>query len=293
MLTTTALDRAAAFVTKNARLLDRRRFALATGRGDAAGLLAALAGYGNPDGGFGWGLEPDLRSPESQPAGALHAFEVFEEAGPDGSGTTARLCDWLASVTLPDGGLPFALPLTEPAGSSPWWVGADPVESSLHLTAAITAAAQEAAKNDPAIRDHAWLAQATDYCRQRITALAEPGPAMEFRYVLWFLDAVHDVLPGAPAELQRLGKFVPENGILAVEGGTEDEAMRPLDFSPRAGRPLRDIMPPRAIAAELDRLAGLQQDDGGWVVDFASQTEAGALEWRGYATVSAVKILSS
>jgi hypothetical protein len=293
MLTTTVLDRSAAFMAKNARLLDRRRFDVVTGRGDTAGLLAALAGYGNPDGGFGWGIEPDLRSTESQPAGALHAFEVFEEAGPDGSGATARLCEWLASVTLPDGGLPFALPITQPAGSSPWWAGADPTRSSLHLTAAITAAAHEAAKNDPAIRDHAWLARATDYCRQQITALAEPGPAMEFRYVLWFLDAVHDLLPWAPAELQRLSKFIPENGILAVEGGSEDEAMRPLDFSPRADRPLREIMPPEAITAELERLAGLQRDDGGWVVDFTSQSEAGALEWRGYATVSAVKILNS
>ena len=37
---------------------------------------------GDPDGGYGWGLEGDLRSPESQPAAALHAFEVFEEVAP-------------------------------------------------------------------------------------------------------------------------------------------------------------------------------------------------------------------
>jgi hypothetical protein len=33
----------------------------------------------NPDGGYGWGLEPDLRSVTSQPVGAMHAMEVFAE----------------------------------------------------------------------------------------------------------------------------------------------------------------------------------------------------------------------
>jgi hypothetical protein len=287
------LNKTTAFMAKHARLIDRRRFDVITGHGDTGGLLSALAGYGNPDGGFGWGLEPDLRSPESQPAGALHAFEVFEEAGPDTGGATTRLCDWLASITLPDGGLPFALPLIEPAGSSPWWVQADSTRSSLHLTAAIAAAAHEVAKSDPAVREHEWLARVTDYCRQQITALAEPGHAMEFRYVLWFLDAAHDGWPGADDELRRLGEFIPENGTLAVEGGTEGEAMRPLDLSPRSGSPLRDILSPETIKADLERLAGLRQDDGGWVVDFTSQSAAGALEWRGYATVSAVKILTS
>ena len=45
------------------------------------------------------------------------------------------------------------------------------------------------------------------------------------------------------------------------------------------------------IEADLERLAGLQQDDGGWIVDFRSMSSAGSLEWRGYATVRAIDIL--
>jgi hypothetical protein len=82
-----------------------------------------------------------------------------------------------------------------------------------------------------------------------------------------------------------------ESGTLAVEGGIEGEALHPLDFSPLPGRPLRGLLPPETITTDLARLAALQQDDGGWIVDFTSQTVAGALEWRGYATASAVKIL--
>ncbi len=105
------------FMATHARVLDRRRFELLDGGGDPAGALAALDGYGNPDGGYGWGLEGDLRSPESQPAAALHAFEVFADIAPATTPRAVALCDWLNAVTLPDGGLPMALPMGVTAGS--------------------------------------------------------------------------------------------------------------------------------------------------------------------------------
>jgi hypothetical protein len=86
----------------------------------------------------GWGLEPDLRSPESQPAAAHHAFEVFAEVAPVRTAQAALLCDWLDSVTRDNGGLPFALPLTTTAGSGPWWTGADAGESSLQTSCRAT-----------------------------------------------------------------------------------------------------------------------------------------------------------
>jgi len=63
------------FLTSHARLLDRRRQAAvqeseASARERAgAAVIGALEAYRNDDGGYGWGLEPDLRSPESQVAG--------------------------------------------------------------------------------------------------------------------------------------------------------------------------------------------------------------------------------
>jgi hypothetical protein len=284
------LARASTFMTTHARLIDRRRFELVTGQG-RAGVLPAVAAYRNDDGGYGWGLEPDLRSAESQPVGALHAFEAFAEVGLDTGGLGAALCDWLASVTLPDGGLPFALPIGDPAGSGPWWLQSDPSQSSLHITSAVAGIAHRVARHDPAVRDHEWLARATDYCRRGIAELGAEAHSYELGYVLQFLDATHDVLPAAPAELQRLVKLIPDDAALPVEGGVEGEALHLLDFSSEPGGPLRALLPPDAVGADLARLAAKQQDDGGWVVDFPSRTAAGALEWRGYATVNAVKIL--
>jgi hypothetical protein len=54
---------------------------------------------------------------------------------------------------------------------------------------------------------------------------------------------------------------------------------------------VRQLFSQEVIAAELQRLADEQQDDGGWVVDFESYSPAATLEWRGYTTVRAVSIL--
>src|SRR5436309_3174930 len=112
------------FLAAHARLLDRQRFRHLIGDGDPNATLAALEAYRNTDGGFGAGLEPDLRSAESQPGPALHAFEVFTDIAPATSPRAVELCDWLSSVTLPDGGLPFALPVTRPAATAQFWTDA-------------------------------------------------------------------------------------------------------------------------------------------------------------------------
>ncbi len=288
-----AIDITAArsFMTAHARLLDRHRFDLIRGVGSTDAALHALGGYRNSDGGYGWGLEPDLRSPESQTSSALHAFEVFADVAPHTSPDAVALCDWLQSVTLDDGGLPFALPVTDPTGSAPHWVNAEPYPSSLQITAIAAAKAHQVAAHDPAVAAHPWLAKATTYCLQTVADWEGTIHAIELSFAIQLLDAVHDQHPEASVLLDKLGRHIPESGIAPVTGGSEGEAIRPLDFSPLPDRPARRILTAAAIEADLERLAGGQQSDGGWRVDFAAYSPAAELDWRGYVTVSAVSTL--
>ena len=285
------IAKASEFMRGNARLLDRRRFELLFANGSAEAALAALAGYANPDGGFGYGLEPDLRSVSSQPGGALHALEVLEDIAPETSPIGVRLCDWLDSVSFDDGSLPFAFALDDGAGSAPFWVNADPSEPSLFITTAVAGAAQRVADGDPAVAAHSWLESVTEYCLGAIAALRDPPFAIAFRYILQFLDAIHDKRAEAPGELTRLGAMLPESGSLPVVGGSEGEKLAPLDISPLPGRPLRDLLPPERVTEDLDDLAAGQRADGGWAVDFASYSAQASLEWRGYRTVWALSVL--
>jgi hypothetical protein len=216
---------------------------------------------------------------------------VFEDIIPATSPQSVELCDWLASVSLPDGGLPFALPVGDSAGCAPFWAQADPTVSSLQITAVVTAVAHRVAANDPAIARHQWLTRAAQFCLEAIQAMGDEPHALELTFAVLFLDAVHESYPEAADLLDRLREHIPPNGLVHVGGGLEDEFMRLLDFAPSPDRPARGLFAPEVISAELERLLDQQQDDGGWPVDFASYSPAAALEWRGHMTVRAVSIL--
>lgn len=284
------LDAARAFVVTHARTLDRRRFDLLVDGGDPAGVLAALDAYRNPDGGYGWGLEPDLRVKESQTGAAHHAFEVFAEVAPVTSPHAVGLCQWLASVASPQGGVPFALPVTNAAGVAPWWLGTDAGEPAAQITSVAAAHAHDVAKHDPAVAEHPWLAAATEYCADAMRRLEDPH-AFELLFGLMLLDAVGDKIPDASDILERLDRYLPEDGVVHVTGGTENEYLRPLDFAPAPNSAARDLLDASVIDADLRRLVEEQQPDGGWPWAARTFSPASALEWRSYQTVAAISIL--
>jgi hypothetical protein len=288
---TVNLDAAASFLATQARVLDRRRFQLLMDETDVDTVLAAVEAYRNPDGGYGWGLEPDLRAPESQPGGALHALEVFEEIAPALTPRAVELCDWLASVARPDGGLPFALAMADATACAPFWAQADPTRSALQSTAFVLAPALRIAHHDPAVAAHPFLAPAVEFCFDAVTRLVTQPHAIELSWAIQFLDAAYEKYSEAEPLLEALGGFIPDDGVLPVAGGAPDEAMRPLDFAPVPGRPARHLFSPEAVAAHLRLLVDQQQDDGGWAVDFSSYSPAAGLEWRGYVTVKNVQLL--
>jgi hypothetical protein len=261
------LNAATSFVATHGRLLDRRRLQLLLEGGDGEVVLAALEGYRNSDGGYGWGMEPDLRSNVSQPAAAMHALEVLVEVAPVTTSSRAiELCDWLQQHALADGGLPFALPVPDPSGCAPFWVQADSGTSSLQMTAQVAANAHLLGRHQPEVAAHAWLSPATEYCLAAIRRIDGEPHAYELMFALRFLDAIADHMPEAPM-------------------------LHPLSVAPHPGRPVRELFSDDVIATDLKRLAAQQQPDGGWLVDFTSYSPAATLEWRGYTTVDAVQIL--
>jgi hypothetical protein len=279
------------FVATHGRLLDRRRLGLLLEEADGAGVLAALDGYRNTDGGYGWGLESDLRSPESQPAAALHAFEAMADAAPVTTPRAGELCDWLANVSLDDGGVPFALPISQTAGCAPWWAGADASKSSLQITAVVAANAHRVAAHDATVARHEWLRRATDYCLEAIAALEADPHAYVLLFSVRLLDRVASADERAAQLLDGLRRYVPHDGRVHVDGGTENEAMRPLDFAPQPGTPARALFKSDVIEEDLDDLAEEQQADGGWPYVAATFSPASALEWRSYVTIRAVSVL--
>lgn len=277
---TTDLAAAAQFVAGHARLLERRRFALFEGDGSPEHVLAALSAYQNADGGIGH-LEPDLRTPASQPACVLYALEVLDEAGLFGTKLAREALDWLQTVTTADGGVPFVLASARGWPHAPWWVPEDDPPAALLMTAAIAACARRVCP------EHPWVEPASAFCWAHAGEASDPYTV---RYLVDFLDAAGDPAGAAPV-LDAIAARLPADGVLRVDAGTEGEALRPLDLAPRPDHLGRRLFSGDVIERELDRLEDGQRPDGGWDFTWAAWNPAAAWEWRGVVTVTALRKL--
>src|SRR5215471_9533384 len=74
------------FVRREARLVESQLFAAVFEDVDPQGVVEALRGYQNADGGFGHGLEPDKRCPDSLPIDVEVAFQAMAAAGASDAG---------------------------------------------------------------------------------------------------------------------------------------------------------------------------------------------------------------
>ena len=273
------VDRAEAFLWVNARLLERLRFAYHFRDGDPGRVIDALRPYQNADGGFGHGLEPDLRGPESQPVPVEVALFVMDEVGTFDGDLVDGCLRYLESITQPDGGVPWVLPTSSPRG--PWWTPVDGLPGSLNPTTSIAALLL---KNGI---DHPWVGQATNFCWRALENLTDPGP-YDVPAILKFLEYVPD-RPRAEATWAAMSKAVL--AMTDLDPGTDADTHGPLDFAPHPRSLARSVFPTDVIDRHLDALAAKQKPDGGWDFNFESWTPITRPEWRGWVTVEALLTL--
>ncbi len=277
------LGRAEQFIWLNGRLIDRLRFAHQFRGGTAGRVAEALGAYQNPDGGFGHGIEPDLRGTSSQPMGTHSAVSILDEAGALSESRAERICGFLASITAPDGGVPFVLPSARSEPRAPWWETPDDPPGSLLATAALAGLLHRGNVH------HSWLKDATDFCLARIEGLEETNP-YEAEFALTFLDHVPE-RERAETAFERLGALIVAGGHVALDPGAPGEVHWPTDYAPTPGSLGRRLFDEPLMDTHLDALAGRQQPDGGWTVNWQIWTPITGHEWRAWATVRALMTL--
>ncbi|MDA0567408.1 prenyltransferase [Streptomonospora sp. S1-112] len=275
MVTSEALRSAEHFIWRNARLIDRHRFAFHFRSGPAGPVRSALESYRNVDGGYGNGLEPDLRGHGSQPLAAATALGYLDELGPIPRDVGADLCRYLTSVTHANGGVPCVLPSARHTEAAPWWREGADHSGALYPTATIVGLLHRHHLC------HAWRDRATAFCWTRIGALrwTEPDQAIA---VCTFLQHVPD-RPRAEAEFTRLAPAIRAG--IATDPAATGHVHKPLDLAPQPGHIARRLFTDDEIAAHLDALVADQRPDGGWDITWPAWAEAARNEWRGILTV--------
>jgi len=277
-----AIDRAADFIWRNARLLERALFAHQFLGGPAEHVRAVVAAHRNPDGGFGHALEADMRCPDSQPLHVEVALRALHQAGVRDRGLAEGACAFLASIARGDGAVPIALPTMLDYPRAAHWARLDPEDDPFNPTAALVGLLQWQGA------EHPWLERAAAWCWQRLERpLAE---AHAIRVALTFLQLAPDRSHAEALAVQIAGQALGARYFKA-QPGPGAYGLTPLQLTPSPDAVGRTAFPDALIDTHLDGLSADQQEDGGWPIAWEPPGPGAAMEWRGAITLEALTIL--
>jgi hypothetical protein len=280
------------FMLSQARLLERRLFATCFLGQPATGVIDALRGYQNDDGGFGHALEPDTRCPASLPIYAEIAFQALAMAGAmdhdmDHDMVT-RACDFLARTAEKadaGGAVPPAFPVIESFPRAAHWTEWT-YEPGLNPTAGLVGLLYQLGV------DHPWRSAGAAYCWQQLETGNLPGDAHALKEVLVFLEHAPD-RDRADRHAAALASNLASVAMFHLDPDTPGYGLSPLDLAPQATSRWRTLFTDAQIDGHLDRLEKDQQADGGWPIAWEPPSQAAVAEWRGMVTLQALRTLTS
>ena len=276
------------FILREGRLLERRLFATCFEGAPATGVVDAVRAFRNDDGGFGHGLEPDVRCPASLPVDVEVAFQALATARAADRELVLGACDYLAKVAASvaaGGAVPPALPVIESFPRAAHWTEWT-YEPSLNPTAGLVGVLNRLGVAHP------WLDEATAFCWAQLEGPALPSEAHALSEVLVFLEQMPDDDRSAAAAA-RVVECLSGASSWRTDPDDPGYGLSPLSIAPLADSRWRGLFPTEVLAAHLDRLERDQQADGGWPITWEPPSEAAVLEWRGVMTLGALRTLVS
>ena len=272
------------FLLTEGRLLERRLFAAMFDGEPDTGVVDALRGYQNADGGFGHGLEPDKLCPASLPIDVEMALAALLVAGTSDAALVGRACDWLAAVADGDGAVPLAFPVMEGYPRAEHW-SEWTYAYGVHPTAGLAGLLHALAF------DHPWRDRATRYTWAAVDdGRALEGDAHTLREVLLFLEHVPET-DRVAAAARTVAERLPSVQWYKADADAPGYGVTPLDYAPTPASRWRPLFADDQIEGHLDRLERDQQPDGGWPITWEPPGQAAVLAYRGIVTVHAVRTL--
>jgi len=286
--------RAADFINSRARPIDQRLFEFYFASGSADAVIAAVANYQNPDGGFGHAIEPDFRLLTSSPMATTIAFQYLIEvaAHPDHPVVRAAIHYFLKMYDSARGLWPNVPPEVNDFPHAPWWHHEKPAETFQPVCNAEIVAYLNAY---PALVPQDILDR-VNYIA--LTTLVNLPDAMEFHALLCYLRLAQEI--PAPRDILILSKLRAAVPLIVTKDSAKwsTYCVKPLTLAPTPYSPLADVLDPADISANLEYEIQHQSPAGSWAPTWAwgqypeTWPEAN-LEWQGILTVKMLHTLKS
>lgn len=271
------------FIRREGRVLEQRLFTTIFEGAPAEGVIAALHGYRNTDGGFGHGLEPDKLCPDSLPIDVEMALLTMVAAGTADHAMIEGACAYLTTISQ-DGAVPLAAPVIESYPRAEHW-SAWTYQPGVNPTAGLVGLLYQLGV------DHPWRKEATAWCWSTLeTGL--PDDAHALGEALRFLEHVDDPDRAAPIA-DRVVAHMTGVSYLRLDPADPSYGVTPLDYAPHPSSRWRTLFSDEIIAGHLDRVEADQQPDGGWALTWEPPSQAATLAYRAIVTLHALQVLTA
>lgn len=275
------------YLAAKARSLDSARYRYRVGDGEARAIVTALRPYQNDDGGFGHGIEPDLRVPDSTAIATWMAFQYLNDAGETVSHDVIEraLHYFIDTYDEERNGWRIVSPRVEHYAHAPWW---DYTSAMSHFgwgnpSAAILGFLLR-------YRDIVDGGKLIERLRSRALSRITEVDASHFHEVLTFRSLYRDgdaSLKGAlRTPLSQLIRRAVETSPDAWSG----YVATPLTFIASPDDPFRDLFERETLEANLVFLLDTIVDGDHWEPNwnwsgkYPAEWEQAKQDWSGYLT---------
>ena len=293
-LSRAALDRARHFVGAKGRLLDAVLLQYALGEGSGTDALVALAPYQNDDGGFGHGLEPDLRTPASTAIATSTAMQMLRRIkAPADHPLVEDVVAYLVETVDRDQGVwPIIGPEVDEAPHAPWWSYGPDLAAAwngfrFNPTAGLLAGLIDYASLVPAD----LLAE----LQARMLANIQATETLDGAYDLMAAWRLAET-PGLSAPLNDALTKLLTTSLTAI--APDDPHVNFLELAPPGTGPLAALSAPR-FAQAAEKAIAAQGSDGNWAPFWewkdvsAAGWFAAEADWNSLLTRHTIEVLAA
>ena len=279
------------FILTNARMIERRLFEFYFENGNKEGVFHAVYAYRNCDGGFGYGMEPDTASPESQPLFSVMALETLDEVGFLSAELICKdFMPYFESITTDKGVIPWKIrPKTEyPCGNhfnkvKEW--------ATLSTTAPLLGILEKYKIDTP------WMKKAEQFVWDEIHRIKKKHI---FCYLcvprrLSFLQQTKNRNKATRA-IKDLKNWILTDGVICKDTSDDGWGLygkpHSLNYAPSSKSMLYSLFTKETIESDIKELINRQKNDGRWDTWYGI-SEGTKLEWTGIQTLWTLNILKN
>lgn len=264
-LTTEDFERARNYIVSNGRPLERALFANHFEDGPAQAVLEALAAYQNEDGGFGHGLEADLRTETSSAIATSTAFYVFRDVGATAEEPMVqRGVDYLLSTYDAERQVwPIVPPEVNDAPRAWWWDYENSEEGFGGFLVNPTVAILGHLYDYQALVPAELLESLTAVAMARLAQLPEE-PDMFSIFCYGGLADSPNLPESYRQQIINTLRPVVARTVVTDPAKWEEYGLLPLEVATKPDAPFADAVDPAAVEANLDFEIEQQAADGSW-----------------------------